>query len=241
MSTLKAIRVAPSKTYVGLRASHIHTSGFVAAPSARVANGYVPVRADDEIRAALFVDDLDSDTADYTVDYSRYNTDDTMRNMRIQTSDGIHTFNPSVDISGAFFPAGGTGDEVWAAVVEVELSRLSGDFILMNGTHKLLISVTTRAAWYKQVTTIAAPALNIYLLLQRNIVDEWTFVLARQTGPAGQLIDCIKSWRLTQNTADCEGTYTARYCSAAACADPATCAKSVGGTCRVRWAGATWP
>ncbi len=241
MSILKAVKVAPSKTYTGLGVSHIHTSGFVAAPLVRVDKGYVRVRADDEIRTALFVDDLDSDTADYTVDYSRYDTDDTMRNMRVQTPEGIHTFNPGVDISGAFYPAGGTGDEVWAAVVEVELSRLAGDFVLMNGTHKLLIMVTTRPAWYKQVATIASPVLNISLLLQRVLVDKWHFVLGRMTGSAGQLIDCVKTWRLAQNTADCEGTYTATFCNAADCIDSNTCANSAGGTCRVRWAGATWP
>ena len=129
-----------------------------------------------------------------------------------------------------------------AAYVEIEIAGLAGDLAHFNGSEICYLAITSvpsplAADRYVAVDVVqnaggggpTGPQLN-----WRNTVSKWSMSVADSPG-------CRKNWTKAGTVEDPEGAYTENVCNAVTCSDANTCTDSAGATCRVRWAGATWP
>ena len=150
-----------------------------------------------------------------------FGTDKTQ--WRCSTGTDIRIINPVMKSSLS------PGGQRVPRYAEVELAGLAGDFAPYNGTKMLLNSFANYSNWIDitgklQLLSFSRPVVGwgweVHLDLQSN---------------------CRKYWHRSWVVSDPEGTYAEYSCSDSNCVDGNSCENSAGATCRVRWAGATWP
>ncbi len=149
-----------------------------------------------------------------------------LRNVRTWTPVGLKIINQSSHY----------GDPYVAYFIELEFANLGGDMSLFNGSHLLLgpSVVGIRLGWH--------PGVRVSWYFQGPFLF-WDSEIPRWYATIqGRSDRCRMVWNgVTTSEGDPEGDYTKRTCVDSACNDGNTCALSASATCRVRWAGATWP
>jgi len=132
------------------------------------------------------------------------------------------------------------------AFMEVEFSGLGGSLAGVNGVHLLAVHDTDSSNlqntiyWEDKEEGDEIASAGVYWAPDKGICYA-TAAYPEPVTAAG----CYKEWTisvpLSPTLEDFEGYYTESDCDDTFCSDESTCEKSAGATCRVRWAGATWP